>query len=709
MQAIRRIIAGIFSFAIVFAAMSADNRCESVSADEIEEIVVLENNTEEIADVDEFITEATNQNTAETADESIEEAIVTDFESSEVDTIDTDINGTDATVDSDIERPEDAVDTVIDKPEDTVEEIISDKNSTENAVNTYSIRIASEPVSEDKDISEEQEEKENESVWKYTVYGQGYAMITEYTGNEETVCTPQFIDGYEVCWIGAGAFSEAKVTELTISEGIYGISEYAFYQNSCIKKISLPESLGIIEQFAFSQSAVEEINIPSNVKRIEQGTFQKSNLHSITFSDGVEFISKNAFSDCKNIGTITLPETLRFISENVFSNSKIYELNIPGSIKKINENLFFRSDITFLNIGEGIEELEKNALYKSKIENINLPSSIKNIKSNAFKNTAIDEITLPDGIGIIESNAFAYCTLKTLTIEGSPCMQRSAFYECTELSNINISTETPIAGGAFEKCTSLMYINGLEILIYDEEENLIFNPVLRDFAVESFKDANEVGFINRFIENEISKIVDSVTNEEMSQIEKLHALHKWICNKVSYDSEEDLEMSNHVDQALFIRDKVVCEGYARGFALLLQGAGLEAYYVANDTHAWNIVKLGNHYFHVDICYADYFEPTSYDRFMFNDEECAVYNGKWSVFKPSALYNYAKDAQTPECPYTLGDINMDGSKDNSDVEFICSFIRGDVTIDEGDSVLADMDFDGSLSLMDAMKLSLKVNS
>lgn len=48
----------------------------------------------------------------------------------------------------------------------------------------------------------------------------------------------------------------------------------------------------------------------------------------------------------------------------------------------------------------------------------------------------------------------------------------------------------------------------------------------------------------------------------------------------------------------------VCGDYAEAFALLANHAGLEAYECDSDTHAWNIVKIGDKYYHCDALWDD---------------------------------------------------------------------------------------------------------
>jgi transglutaminase/protease-like cytokinesis protein 3 len=58
-----------------------------------------------------------------------------------------------------------------------------------------------------------------------------------------------------------------------------------------------------------------------------------------------------------------------------------------------------------------------------------------------------------------------------------------------------------------------------------------------------------------------------------------------------------------------VQRKPVCVGYANAYAYLLRKAGLEAFVVVGDCHgggghAWNIARLENKYYHVDVTWGD---------------------------------------------------------------------------------------------------------
>lgn len=539
--------------------------------------------------------------------------------------------------------------------------------------------------------------------WKYSVAEDGTAVLRGYLGKEKVTATPQTIDGYEVRYIANEAFSTGNMSELRISEGVREIGERAFWNNHNIKTVVLPESLEVIGKEAFSTSSLEKINIPSNVKTITEKTFSDSTLKNINIAEGVCSIGKGAFSGCDNLGTLCIPATVTEISSEAFSGSTMKEVIIKGNVDTINEKVFARTRIGCVTIYKGTKIIEKNAFYMAKIDRLNLPSTIEVIKELAFKNMEIDEVSVPSGV--VEKDAFIGCTITKVTIDNENAdIMCGAFSGCANLENLCLNTDVSVNGSGFNGCMSLRCINGEEVLVSDDSGLFSFNEELSGYVYENFNTTTDVGFINRFIADEVKRIVGSTVTEDMSDIEKVYALHDWICNKVSFDIEGKFEMRNHVDSAVFMSEYAVCGSYARAFALLMQEAGLEAYYVANETHAWNIVKLEDHYFHVDVSYADYFDPTSYERFLASDSQCAEYYGQWKVYKPSLLYNYDDGIEAPECPYFLGDIDMDGKKTSSDMQLICDYIRGDVQLEDGAESIVDVDGDGCLDLADVTGFS-----
>lgn len=85
-----------------------------------------------------------------------------------------------------------------------------------------------------------------------------------------------------------------------------------------------------------------------------------------------------------------------------------------------------------------------------------------------------------------------------------------------------------------------------------------------------------------------------------SDFAKILKLHDWVVKNVSYGMSKPY--SDFAIGALANKSSV-CGGYAQCYGFLLSQAGIDSIYVVANTttelHAWNLVKLEDHWFHVD--------------------------------------------------------------------------------------------------------------
>ncbi len=104
----------------------------------------------------------------------------------------------------------------------------------------------------------------------------GSIIITGYAGICGEVDIPDNVDGLPVTQIGS----------------------FAFYENSTVTSVTLPNSLVTIDSRAFARCA---------------------NLASITIPASVAKIAYAAFSGCGALTTIVIPEGITAIEESVFA------------------------------------------------------------------------------------------------------------------------------------------------------------------------------------------------------------------------------------------------------------------------------------------------------------------------------------------------------------------------------------------------------
>lgn len=88
---------------------------------------------------------------------------------------------------------------------------------------------------------------------------------------------------------------------------------------------------------------------------------------------------------------------------------------------------------------------------------------------------------------------------------------------------------------------------------------------------------------------------------EGSSRDKLDAIHEFIIGNVEYGKPDS--HTEHTAYSALCRGKAVCQGYATLFYRLAHAAGIKCAIVTGklegQDHAWNVVKLGNTWYHVD--------------------------------------------------------------------------------------------------------------
>ena len=144
------------------------------------------------------------------------------------------------------------------------------------------------------------------------------------------------------------------------------------------------------------------------------------------------------------------------------------------------------------------------------------------------------------------------------------------------------------------------------------------------------------------ITNDIRKKVDKVVEkgsrfaDNMFRLEKY--LHDSVVKSVAYDYEALSKMdcyNAHSIVGAFLENRAVCEGIAKSFKLLCNEFDIKCFIVVgmastkgifneNSYHAWNIVKIGDESYHVDVTWDNLYDRKwkhiSYDYFNVSTED-----------------------------------------------------------------------------------------
>ncbi len=155
--------------------------------------------------------------------------------------------------------------------------------------------------------------------------------------------------------------------------------------------------------------------------------------------------------------------------------------------------------------------------------------------------------------------------------------------------------------------------------------------------------------------------------------EQEKAVHDAICEDFSYDLSAELNQSAYSG---FVNDSTVCAGYARAFQYIMMNLGIPCYYcrgMAGEPHAWNIIKLDDDYYNVDVTWDDSSQTWQYEYFNLSDDELAKDHRRTSlsVYLPACRGGkYGHLEQEPDNGDNSGNARSDekpSEKKNEDSE------------------------------------------
>lgn len=272
-------------------------------------------------------------------------------------------------------------------------------------------------------------------------YGEkpNYNQIFYTTSDNKTVVV-NFIEGG---YIGFDAELVSNTYEnglgvLTFSDTITVIGVAAFQNCENLTRVTLPDGINVIGANAFYNTNLTEITIPNKVTKIQGGAFSEcENLTSIMLPESLITIGDCAFMRCINLTNIIIPENVTSIGYYAFFMcEKITDINIPNSVTRIgiapfkyceslssitgkfadgrclivNDTLlaFAPSGISEYSIPENVTRIEYGSFTNcSNLTYVNLPQNLTSIGNDAFFGCSLHDVTIPENVTSIGDAAFS--------------------------------------------------------------------------------------------------------------------------------------------------------------------------------------------------------------------------------------------------------------------------------------------------------------
>lgn len=183
----------------------------------------------------------------------------------------------------------------------------------------------------------------------FVVLGDG--ILVEYQGIASSVTIPENIKQ-----IAGGAFySNTKITEVKISNGVVSIGERAFMNCSKLESVNLPESLLMLDKESFARcKSLLNVTIPKNVELMGESIFFGCNSLEKAQIKTVADIPKGMFANCSSLEYIKFPSKVASIGESAFLDCvSLTDISVSDNVAYIGSDAFKGAESLTVSCNEG--------------------------------------------------------------------------------------------------------------------------------------------------------------------------------------------------------------------------------------------------------------------------------------------------------------------------------------------------------------------
>ena len=323
----------------------------------------------------------------------------------------------------------------------------------------------------------------------FTKYNDSYYIVTAVGYCEDTdIVIPAIYEGLPVSGIDYRAFyGNTAITSVVIPEGVITIGQEAFYNCTALKKLTIPSTLTTISYNAFYNcTALEEIVINAeNISSISSAFSNNIGSNSenginVKFGEKVKCVPNSLFYGKTYVKSVEFAKNgvLETIGEYAFYGTSIKSITIPETVSALGARAFaeclYLEDIYYNTDLLPQKELNDYAyFYKAGqsgsgitfhvgAEVTGIPNYFFSSSSTSYapKITAV-EFSNSGKLTYIGVRAFAYTPVASVSIPSSVTeLGSDIFYGCSSLKSVVLPDNfRSIVGAMFYGCTSLESIN----------------------------------------------------------------------------------------------------------------------------------------------------------------------------------------------------------------------------------------------------------
>lgn len=437
------------------------------------------------------------------------------------------------------------------------------------------------------------------------------------TDNETTVITQAEYDKYEQITDNSTFIKESENKKETIG-AVNQITISASQQKG--ETTEKPSQKGTTD--TVSQTVVSDLQQKeeTTVKPIDNVTV---NIKIYKMVNGVKTYVKTLTYTCERYTYIDIPMTLsedprcklgeKFDTQNFGYRPNGYSNTRPGY------------DLEIYPIMVGRTEGEQFKCWIDESATYEITYVYQEININLYKQTEDLQITYMD----------------TYTFKGAPCDKFTIPYYLPEDNNFAINSfiisDSQKAIDFDSLCNDAQYIKEgnnindedkafLQVQYDQDGDNVIIDSSELIYYIIYALDEHVGNFnVIYYYEDISNKIISEIIWPDMSEYEKVKAIHDWLVINADYDWTFN-EISFWAEGPIAYH-RGVCSGFAEAFNRLANIAGVKSMYISGETirgvgHAWNLVMVDGVWYHIDCTFDDgmsYGTDIAYTYFLKSDD------------------------------------------------------------------------------------------
>jgi hypothetical protein len=296
------------------------------------------------------------------------------------------------------------------------------------------------------------------------------------------------------------------------------------------------------------------------------------------------------------------------------------------------------NDISEIGALRGPTNLTILDLANNKIKNVDALEGMTKLEQLFINDNLVSDISGLRGVTLLKGLAAYNNYIKDL-------QPLSGLTNLTSLliSRNKVEDLSPLSG--MKSLNQLWLSRNPGIIDYSPIRNLYSGLSDKDFDIDQAQSVAE----------RLHSVVKKVIRPDMSDLEKERAVHDYIVAHTRYDQENyarnSIPKEDYTSYGILVNGTGVCEGYTETFQMFMDYLDIECRIVTGqvknpygslENHAWNIVRIGDRYYHVDVTWDDPVPDSGnrvkYDYFNLTDEQI----GKDHIWDKAAY---------PECSIT----------------------------------------------------------